>query len=113
MMHLIRALKDLDEITISRCLAISLGWEVYGESSEGICADKKAIGSFNISNWSDIMPIAVEHNVFFEVISTHGLTKYKASQFLSNGGHDYTMYGSTPQIAIALCLIHIQEDKDG
>lgn len=110
-MHLIRALKDLDEISISKCLAISLGWQVIGESREGICVDKKTVGSFNINNWSDIMPIAVDNNVFFEMISTHGSTKYKASQLLSNGSHDYSMYGSTPQIAIALCLIHIQEDN--
>ena len=110
-MHLIRALKDLDDIAISKCLATSLGWEVFGESSEGICVDKKAVGSFNISDWSDIMPIAVDNNVFFEKISTHGLTKYKAVKLLSDGSHDYSMYGSTPQMAIALCLIHIQEDK--
>lgn len=112
MMHLIRALKDLDEITISKCLATSLGWKVLGESSEGICVDKKCVGSFNISDWSDIMPIAVDNNVFFEMISMHGLAKYKAVQLLSDGSHDYSMYGATPQIAIALCLIYIQEDKD-
>ncbi len=112
MMHLIRALKDLSDIEISKCLAISLGWEVLGVSSDGLCVDKKAVGSFNISNWSDIMPLAVDNNVFFEMISMHGLAKYKAVQLLSDGSHDYSMYGSTPQMAIALCLIHIQEDKD-
>lgn len=110
-MHLIRALKDLSDIEISKCLATSMGWDVFGESSEGVCVDKKVVGSFNISNWSDIMPIAVDNNVFFEMISTHGLKKYKAVQLLSDGSHDYSMYGSTPQIAIALCLIHIHEDK--
>ena len=95
---------------ISKLLCASLGFNVQNFVFEGVVTVERMgkVSTFDMMDWSDIMPLAVEHNVALAPHSDswEAFTLQKNWQVV-----DMQYMDKSPQRAIACCLILVLQEQ--
>jgi hypothetical protein len=106
--------EDMSDFEVNKALAEKLGFTVETRSVFKINVPCVVTESGDIhklsdycSNWSDIMPLAVEHK-----ISVDWYTDGRCMAFQDVGGVDYDYTSVQPQRARACCLILVLQEQE-
>ncbi len=111
---------------ISKLLCALLGFNVQNFVFEGVVTIEQMgkVSTFDMMDWSDIMPLAVEHGVllghsdWFDCYSFASMGKFVAHESKADINHDMIISDSChwfsdniPQRAIACCLILVLQEQ--
>ncbi len=97
---------------ISKLLCALLGFNVQNFVFEGVVTIEQMgkVSTFDMMDWSDIMPLAVEHGITLKRVACpagSGFAHYAESYC----GLYHTDYMEPPQRAITCCLILVLQEQ--
>jgi hypothetical protein len=101
-------LEGMHNDEVSKLLCASLGFNVQNFVFEGVVTIEQVgkVSTFDMMDWNDIMPLAVEHNLTLQNVVGRGGNYWMAGP---NTYHHYC--DSSPQRAIACCLILVLQEQ--